>query len=523
MVHMTQDTYLQQGKQKWRQFWADPRLKLGLKILGYGLGGMALSAVSFGKTPQPVSLGLICALTGWRAAAAALGSALGCRIIWGDPGEQGAVWSLGGCALALLLGKRKQAHPTGWLMALAASLLVSVTGLAFQMLLGDQTGVTVYWIRVALAGVATKLFQRLLMAWDVGEPILPRKGEIATAQVKLEIMAGALAQTQQILLEAQLEEIDEDGILARSRERACGGCPNRKGCMEAVKLRKDLLRKSLTDTTSLGIGCKKPNRLLLELRRGQEQLRLLRATVSRRQECREAMVQQYRFLSDYLRQTADDLRNPTQRLKLYYKAEVQIATWGKETANGDRCQAFSGCGGKYYVLLCDGMGTGLGAAQEGQRTLEHLRQMLTAGFPAPHALESLNSMLCLAGRAGSVTVDLAEIYLDSGKVTLYKWGAAASVLIRGNMAEKIGTAGPPPGVCVGKTRETVDRLSLRRGEVLVLMSDGVDGDRGLACGWIGADEPLGEYAAKLLETCSADPSDDATVAAIRLHPTSLYT
>ena len=520
---MTQETYLQQGKQKWRQFWADPRVKLGRKALGYGLAGLALSAVSLGKTPQPVSLGLVCALTGWRAVAAALGSAMGYRILWSDAGEQGAVWSLGGCALALLLGKRKQAHPTGWIMAMAASLLVSLTGLAFQMLLGDQTPVSAYWLRVLLAGAATKLFQKLLMAWDAGEPILPRKGEIATAQVKLEIMAGALAQTQQILLEAQPEEIDEDGILARTRERACGSCPNRKGCMEVVKIRKDMLHRSLTDTTSLGLSCKKPNRLLLELRRGQEQLRMLRATVSRRQECRDAVVQQYRFMSDYLRQTADDMHHPTERLKLYYKAEVQIATWGKETANGDRCQAFCGSGGRYYVLLCDGMGTGLGAAQEGQRTLEHLRQMLTAGFPAAHALESLNSLLCLAGRAGSVTVDLAEIFLDSGKVTLYKWGAAASMLIRGNLAEKIGTAGPPPGVYVGKTLETVDRLSLRRGEVLVLMSDGVDGDRGLDCGWIGADEPLGEYAAKLLETCSADRSDDATVAAIRLHPTSLYT
>ena len=71
---MTQETYLQQGKQKWRQFWADPRVKLGRKALGYGLAGLALSAVSLGTAPQPVNLGLVCALTGWRAVAAALGS-----------------------------------------------------------------------------------------------------------------------------------------------------------------------------------------------------------------------------------------------------------------------------------------------------------------------------------------------------------------------------------------------------------------------------------------------------------------
>ena len=149
--------------------------------------------------------------------------------------------------------------------------------------------------------------------------------------------------------------------------------------------------------------------------------------------------------------------------------------------------------------------------------------MLSAGLPAEYALESLNSLCCLRRRAGAVTVDLAEIALDTGKVTLYKWGAAVSLLLRGNGCEKIGTAGPPPGISVCKTRETVDRLSLRRGEVLVLLSDGVDTESALRCGWIEPGESLGEYATKLLEICSEDRSDDATVAAIRLHPTSLYT
>ena len=60
-------------------------------------------------------------------------------------------------------------------------------------------------------------------------------------------------------------------------------------------------------------------------------------------------------------------------------------------------------------------------------------------------------------------------------------------------------------------------------QIVGLVSDGVDGESALGCGWIGPGEPLGEYAAKLLEICSRDRQDDATVAAIRLHPTSLYT
>ena len=518
-----QDTKVQRGNQLWRKLIGDPRVRMGAKGLAYGLAGLVLSAVSLGKQPQPVSVGFICTLTGWRAAAAALGSIIGCRAVWADAGNQGAVWSLGSCAAALLLGSRRKRAGDRALMPMVASLIVSAAGLAFQLLLGEGVPVPVYWLRVALGGLSTWAFQALFRFWGTEETLIPCKGELATAQVRLEIMAGALSQTQQLLLEVPPEAVDEEALLARTRERACGGCPNRKGCAESALLGVDLLRRPLTDVQSLHIGCKKPNRLLLELRRSQEWLRLLHGETVRRQECRQAVIQQYRFLSGYLRQTADTLTSGEVKVGLQFKAEVQIATQGRTPANGDRCQAFRGTGGKYYVLLCDGMGTGLGAEQEGQSALAMLRQMLTAGFPAEHALQSLNALCCLRGRAGAVTVDLAELQLDTGKASVYKWGAAPSVLLRGSNGEKIGTAGPPPGLDVTKSRETVDRLSLRRGETLILMSDGVDGEAVLRCGWIGPGEPLGEYAAKLLEICSGESGDDATVAAIRLHPTSLYT
>ena len=168
------------------------------------------------------------------------------------------------------------------------------------------------------------------------------------------------------------------------------------------------------------------------------------------------------------------------------------------------------------MVLCDGLGTGLGAAQEGQTALSLLKQMLTAGFPAEYALRSINSLLVLRGRAAAVTVDLLEIHLDSGRAAIYKWGAAPSWLLGACGAEKIGTAEPPPGLSVTEGRETVERLSLRRGEMLILTSDGVGvGD---ALGRIRgfSSLPPGEVAARLLESGGEKREDDATVAAIRL-------
>ena len=117
-------------------------------------------------------------------------------------------------------------------------------------------------------------------------------------------------------------------------------------------------------------------------------------------------------------------------------------------------------------------------------------------------------------------MDLAEIRLDSGRIFLYKWGAAPSWILRKTGAEKIGTATPPPGISVTDMRETVLRLSLRRGEVLVLLSDGVEVGDVLRRKGMAPDAPPGELAERLLELGCGHGEDDATAAVIRLHPSA---
>ena len=114
-------------------------------------------------------------------------------------------------------------------------------------------------------------------------------------------------------------------------------------------------------------------------------------------------------------------------------------------------------------------------------------------------------------------MDLLRIRMDSGRCNLYKWGAAPSYLLRDSGAEKIGTAGPPPGLSVQNARETVSRLSLRRGETLLLLSDGAAGERVPRC-WEQAAK-AGELATKLLE--QVDGQDDATAVLVRLEPASM--
>ena len=353
--------------------------------------------------------------------------------------------------------------------------------------------------------------------------IAHRRGETGIAQVRLEMTAGMFSQAQQLLLESPENPIDEEALIARCAERVCGSCPCRKSCRDresVSKLPPALLHRPLLDHHDLPVTCRKPGRLLQELHRTQEQLRAIRGDRERQKEYRNAVIQQYQFLSEYLQDLSDEIGKRAIHGIARYQPEVAFCANRPQEDNGDRCLCFAGVGCRYYVALCDGMGTGLGAVDEGRTAGRLLKKLLSAGYPAEYALRSLNSLCALRGTAGAAAIDLAELQLDTGKVLLYKWGAAPSYIISSAGAEKIGTATPPPGLSVTEGRETVERLSLRRGQTLLLLSDGVGGEDILRRCFTDSTEPLGELAARILESGDTDGADDATVAAIRLSTAS---
>ena len=626
----TMETYLRQGQRRLRQWAADPRVQAGGRVIACAGSGFLLSAASLGNRPQPLAMGLICAVTGWRAAVMALGSILGCRVFWGSAGIQGMVWAATGGLLALFLGKQEEPEERPLLIPGVAAFLVAAIGLSFQMVWGDDTPLAGYLLRIAVAAGSALLFRQVvsrrdavtqwltgaavllalaqvaplpflslgyigagvmavtasfpaaalaglgldlaqvtrlpmtavlcgayflrqlplenrylrcaapaaacaaamvaLGQWD-GTPLpgllmggfasvlLPprmeavhRRGETGILQVRLELAAGVLDQTRQLLAETEAQPIDEEALLTLARQRACGSCSARKNCTRQEGFTVSMLHFPLE------FHCKKTGRVITELRRSQEQLRQLKADRDRRQEYRLALMQQYRFLSRYLQNLADQLPRRGERPRASYALELGVRSAGRQRVNGDVCLAFPGPGCRYYVLLCDGMGTGREAAQDGRTTGLLVRQMLSAGFPAEHAFRSVNSLLALRGQAGAVTLDLAEIRLDTGKAVVYKWGAAPSWVLRRKGAEKIGTATPPPGISLTGTRETVVRLSLRQGEVLILLSDGVEGEALLRHMELAMDAPPGELAARLVRGSGAGAEDDATAAVLRLRP-----
>ena len=155
----TIETYVRRGTGSLRKWVADPGVRLVAKYGAWGLAGLIFSAASLANVPQPLALGLVCALAGTEAVAAAAGGTAGYLLFWGKAGYQGLCWLILGLGAALGLGKRRILEESPYLMMSVAGLIVSASGLGFQIWAGDATQVPQYLLRIGLGVGSAKLFE----------------------------------------------------------------------------------------------------------------------------------------------------------------------------------------------------------------------------------------------------------------------------------------------------------------------------------------------------------------------------
>lgn len=463
----------------------------------YLAGGVAVLALAGVKMPAWLNLGCVAAgvLAGAEALPASALAGLGLEIASVTELPMTA-------ALCLSCFCRLLPAPGTWRRAAAPSLAcLAVMGLSGVWDWGA-------WFALSLGGGLGAL-----IPWHL-DPLSRHTGTGAV-QVQLERLAGTMSALQRLLLDISPPEVDDEALAERLRHGACESCSARNSCMEQEKITGDIFQEPMD------FQCRKSGRLFRELQSVREQRKRLQADRLRQEEYRAALTQQYGFLASCLRLSADRLGRGEGTPRAFFRIQVSARARRKEWADGDRCIAFPGLGAKYYVLLCDGMGTGAEAAEEAENASRLLRQMLAAGMPAQYALGSVNAHLALGSRGGAVTLDLAEVRLDTGKASVYKWGAAPSYYVRRERVQRIGTAAPPPGLSVTDWREWASRLSLDRGEVLVLVSDGVEVGETPAWASLAENAPTGELAEQILREGGGSGEDDATVAVIRLCPASV--
>ncbi len=176
------------------------------------------------------------------------------------------------------------------------------------------------------------------------------------------------------------------------------------------------------------------------------------------------------------------LRNRTELEETpLYSVEVGVAglcagqqsAWEEAPVCGDAIAARQFPGGRFVLLLSDGMGHGPAAHLVSNKTLELLLLCLEAGYTRRQAITAVNGMMLSATEAeGFATVDMVDLSLWTGDIQSEKLGACASWLVRGNYVKQVSGSSLPLGI-LAEVEPTSQSLRIHSGDILLLMSDGV--------------------------------------------------
>ena len=163
---------------------------------------------------------------------------------------------------------------------------------------------------------------------------------------------------------------------------------------------------------------------------------------------------------------------------------------GEEVA-GDSYVSRTLPGGRHVLALSDGMGSGVSAMQESHAALRLMVESLRAGYTRAQALDVVNAlMLMCTGREMYATMDLCVCDLHTGETAFEKLGACASYVVRDGEVRAIGADTLPVGVLPDVESRSL-RMTLRPGDVVILLTDGVAG------AYPGGEEALRAAIAKL--------------------------
>lgn len=461
-----------------------------------------------------------------------------------------------GMPLGLIAASALAAAALHTSMALPAAVLI---GLALDISWGDGSATAVLtlgallcrdtpqlvglllWLACVLAGVLLTGSSSLLLAGAIlGAPLsllVPTDAlfdalpAIRTREdQRLAATAGLLEQLHQCLDPTRVSGTSPEtaAVFDHAAERVCRMCSLWDDCWDRSAAETvEALDRAAVPMMERGMAlredlpplflsrCRHVESFLGAVNRELDDLSCRRQCRSRIRESRRILSGQYGILSRALTREPP-AEDPTCR----FRPEVGFRSRGRkgDAVSGDRGASFR-LGQHFYLLLCDGMGTGVGAAAEAGAAIGILRTLLQAGTMPDEALSLLNGIYILRDDGGFATVDLLQADLNSGEVCLYKWGAAPSYLKRKGDVEKIGTASLPPGLGAGEEhRPEETRLSLARGEMLVLVSDGAGGESAERfMRQYGGTSPK-ELASGIISCSCTQEEDDRTAAVLTLRP-----
>ena len=143
--------------------------------------------------------------------------------------------------------------------------------------------------------------------------------------------------------------------------------------------------------------------------------------------------------------------------------------------SGDTLCAFFGADERFYMLLCDGMGSGRDASVTSSLCAEFMQKILATCKNKELCLTMLNNLIRAKSLECSSSIDLLEIDLISERACLTKSGAAPSFVKRGSSVFRLHSKTAPIGIMRKLDAEVLD-FNLREGDIVIMVSDGIASD-----------------------------------------------
>lgn len=207
----------------------------------------------------------------------------------------------------------------------------------------------------------------------------------------------------------------------------------------------------------------------------------------------------------------------SERTRLSAKVGAYQLAHGENRVCGDCYDCFTAADGSFYIILSDGMGTGSRARVDSAMACSVLSKLLKSGVALSAALETVNTVLMVKSADESfATLDICKIDLNSGECAVYKAGASTTYIKSSDRLIRASLSSPPAGTG-GRLTVPAQKFSVRKGDVIVMMTDGAAPDEQ----WLSRElskpsEPdaLSERIAKAARAAENSRGDDISVVAV---------
>lgn len=190
------------------------------------------------------------------------------------------------------------------------------------------------------------------------------------------------------------------------------------------------------------------------------------------------------ILETYINETLDIVSISTPMKKLGYTYIVLTHKTRYYTQHGIiQCSKDKNiCGDSYevftmnehqYFTLSDGMGQGEKASKDSLLTLDVFKQLIVNGISLKDTIQSINSLLKIKNRNDMfTTLDMSEINLSIGVLSIAKYGACPTYILRDNEVIELSLNSLPVGI-ISPLKTCTSKYQLKDNDYIFMISDGM--------------------------------------------------